>query len=165
MVSLHVKIHPMKKCIFIIASIVVFSSCLKKYKDITNRFENTRWQLTEIDGISISSLQPIIDSLGGDIPTIHFLDELNAKGTTFCSGSGWDVEVFGFSFHKKYDRYFLVKSTITGKSICDSRALSDLTANYYLLLNQSYTFELTENLLKLYSFNDNKKKILEFKKL
>lgn len=152
----------MKQLVVLLCLTFLFGAC-RKSKDITPQFQNTHWELVEMDGKSIASLRPTIESLQGTIPTLHFYNNGKADGKMFCIDSKWESGSFMFTYDKKHKQYYLSKSSITTKDICNSNPLSLLNLEFRMLLDQASTFKEEGDELFFYTYKDNKE--LKFKRL
>ncbi|MFD2582148.1 META domain-containing protein [Pedobacter vanadiisoli] len=123
----------MKHLIYCGILILLLSSCKEKL-DPAN-FTNTRWELTELPGLTLPASAKA---------TLNFADSLKISGKSFCNGYGGRAEIA--------DNKITVKNVFGTKMFCQETDAAE--RSFLHALNQVNSAKLADN--KLYLLNGDK---------
>nr|WP_315422640.1 META domain-containing protein [uncultured Pedobacter sp.] len=123
----------MKHLIYCGMLILLLSSCKEKLDPAS--FTNTKWELTELPGLTLPSTAKA---------TLNFADSLKISGKSFCNNYGGQGEIA--------DHKITVKNVFSTKMFCQE---TDAAERAYLhALNQVNNAKIADN--KLYLLNGDK---------
>ena len=118
----------MKHLIYCGMLILLLSSCKEKLDPAS--FTNTKWELTELPGLTLPSTAKA---------TLNFADSLKISGKSFCNNYGGQGEIA--------DNKITVKNVFSTKMFCQETDAAERT--YLHALNQVNNAKITDDRLQL----------------